>query len=56
MNAAGSRASGLLDRVERLGDRLPDPVFIFAWLIAGLVGASVIAAALGVSAGQSGYG
>jgi len=40
----------LLDAVERLGDRLPDPVFIFLWLIGGLVLASVICAALGVSA------
>lgn len=39
-----------LDAIERLGDRLPDPVFIFAWIIAALVGASVICAGLGVSA------
>ena len=40
----------LLDAVERFGDRLPDPVFIFLWLIGGLVAASVILSALGVSA------
>jgi len=39
-----------LDAVERLGDRLPDPVFIFAWIIGALVIASVICALLGVSA------
>ncbi|MCC7267625.1 MAG: AbgT family transporter [Caulobacteraceae bacterium] len=42
--------AGFLDWVERVGDRLPDPVFIFAWLILALVGASVICAALGVTA------
>jgi aminobenzoyl-glutamate transport protein len=39
-----------LDAVERLGDRLPDPVFIFIWLIGALVVASIVCAALGVSA------
>ena len=39
-----------LDAIERLGDRLPDPVFIFAWIIAALVAASVACAALGVGA------
>ncbi len=38
-----------LDGVERLGDRLPDPVFIFVWLIGALVVASVICAGLGLS-------
>lgn len=42
--------AGWLDRVERFGDRLPDPVFIFAWLIVALVLVSVLCAALGVSA------
>ncbi|MFZ5670459.1 MAG: AbgT family transporter [Pseudomonadota bacterium] len=40
----------VLDAVERLGDRLPDPVFLFLWLIGGLVAASVVCAALGVTA------
>jgi aminobenzoyl-glutamate transport protein len=40
----------LLDAVERFGDRLPDPVFIFLWLIGGLVIASLACAALGVTA------
>lgn len=39
-----------LDRLERLGNLLPDPVFIFLWLIAALVIISVLAAALGWSA------
>jgi aminobenzoyl-glutamate transport protein len=39
-----------LDAIERLGDRLPDPVFIFAWIIGALVLASVICAWAGVSA------
>jgi len=40
----------VLDAVERLGDRLPDPVFIFLWLIGALVLSSVLFATLGVSA------
>ena len=40
----------MLDAVERFGDRLPDPVFIFVWLIGGVILASVICAALGVTA------
>lgn len=40
----------ILDAVERFGDRLPDPVFIFLWLIGGVVVASVACAALGVTA------
>src|SRR3546814_16290471 len=39
-----------LDRVERWGNALPDPVFIFLGLIAALVGVSVAAALLGWSA------
>jgi aminobenzoyl-glutamate transport protein len=37
----------VLDRIERLGNALPDPVFIFVFLIAVLVVASVIAQAVG---------
>jgi aminobenzoyl-glutamate transport protein len=40
----------VLDVIEKVGDKLPDPVFIFAWFIGGLVIASVICAAAGVSA------
>jgi len=39
----------VLDAVERLGDRLPDPVFIFLWLIGALVIASIGFAAMGVT-------
>jgi len=42
--------AGWLDHVERFGDRLPDPVFIFAWLIAALVAISAACAAAGVTA------
>lgn len=52
-DASPSRKSWIhraLDAVERLGDRLPDPVFIFAWIIGALVVASVVCSALGVSA------
>ncbi|MGE0583363.1 MAG: AbgT family transporter [Steroidobacteraceae bacterium] len=40
----------VLDRIERLGNALPDPVVIFLWLIAALITASVAAAAFGVAA------
>jgi aminobenzoyl-glutamate transport protein len=33
---------GLLARVERLGNRLPDPVMIFAWLIVAVVLLSIV--------------
>ena len=51
-----SAALRFLDAVERIGDRLPDPVFIFAWLVLALVAASVVCAALGVSAVHPGDG
>lgn len=38
---------GFLARVERLGNRLPDPVLIFLWLIAGVLVLSVVGAAAG---------
>lgn len=41
---------GRLDRIERLGNSLPDPVFIFLWLMLALVVASVLAHSAGVSA------
>ncbi|NBB16521.1 TIGR00366 family protein [Caulobacter sp. SLTY] len=44
-------ASGrFLNVVERIGNRLPDPVFLFLWLIAGLVVLSVVGSGLGWSA------
>jgi aminobenzoyl-glutamate transport protein len=49
--SAGERGwRRLLDRIERVGDALPDPVFIFIGCIAVLVAASVIASTLGWSA------
>ena len=47
-SAAGH--SGVLGWIERTGNRLPDPVFIFVWLIAALVVISVVAAMTGFSA------
>ena len=32
-----SLAGRALNAVERIGNRLPDPVFLFLWLIGGLV-------------------
>ncbi len=46
---AGEHQSGVLGLIERVGNRLPDPVFIFFWLIAGLMVLSAVLAALGVS-------
>ncbi len=42
--------SRLLDAVERLGNALPDPIFIFIAIILALVGVSVIGASMGWSA------
>ena len=44
------RQRGILGAIERVGNRLPDPVFLFGYLIIGLVAISVISAWLGVSA------
>jgi len=41
---------GVLGYIERTGNKLPDPVFLFFWLIAGLVVISVIASLAGWSA------
>ena len=41
---------GFLGWVERSGNRLPDPVFLFFWLIFGLMVVSVLASLFGVSA------
>lgn len=45
--AFGSR---VLNTVEKIGNRLPDPVFLFLWLIAGLIALSLVGAAAGWSA------
>jgi len=42
-----SRGQRVLDAVERAGNRLPDPVLIFLWLILAVVVVSVIGAAAG---------
>lgn len=42
--------NGILTFVEKAGNRLPDPVFIFVWLIGALVVGSVAAAAYNLSA------
>ncbi|WP_433952586.1 AbgT family transporter [Brevundimonas diminuta] len=43
-------AARLLNSIERIGNRLPDPVFLFLWLILGLVALSLVGAGLGWSA------
>ena len=43
-------SKGLLGWIERVGNRLPDPVFLFLYLIGGLVLLSLVAAGLGWSA------
>jgi aminobenzoyl-glutamate transport protein len=40
---------GFLGWVERTGNRLPDPVFLFLYLIGGLILVSIVAAAAGLS-------
>jgi len=48
--AADGGQKGILGWVERTGNKLPDPVFLFFYLIIALVVISVVCAALGVSA------
>jgi len=43
-------AARLLNSIERIGNRLPDPVFLFLWLILGLVVLSLVGAGLSWSA------
>jgi aminobenzoyl-glutamate transport protein len=45
-----STQRGVLGWIERTGNRLPDPVFIFVWLIGALIVVSIIASLLGWSA------
>ena len=49
-SAQPSSTQGLLNWIERSGNKLPDPVFIFIWCIAAVVLVSVIASFLGISA------
>ncbi|WP_114521805.1 AbgT family transporter [Altererythrobacter sp. ZODW24] len=48
--AAAPEQKGILGWIERSGNKLPDPVFLFFWLIAILVVISVVASLLGWSA------
>ena len=48
--AAASSQTGVLGWIEKTGNRLPDPVFIFFYLILGLIAVSVVAALAGYSA------
>lgn len=41
---------GVLGWVEHTGNKLPDPVFLFLWLIGGVVAVSLVMSLLGVSA------
>lgn len=50
MEANIKTSRGLLAWIERSGNRLPDPVFIFFWLILAVIAMSVVAALFGVSA------
>ena len=50
MATAAREQRGVLGWIERSGNRLPDPVFIFVWLIGALILISVIASLLGWSA------
>ena len=49
-DAGNNGMGGFLGWIERNGNKLPDPVFLFFWLILGLVVISVIASLSGVSA------
>ena len=42
--------SRVLNGIERIGNKLPDPVFLFLWLIGGLIVLSLVGAGLGWSA------
>jgi aminobenzoyl-glutamate transport protein len=48
--AEAQTAKGILGWVERTGNKLPDPVFIFFWLIGILIAFSIVASLTGLSA------
>jgi aminobenzoyl-glutamate transport protein len=48
--AMPTATKGFLGWIERTGNRLPDPVFLFVYLMGGLVALSVVAALAGLSA------
>ena len=45
-----NQIGGFLGWIEKSGNKLPDPVFLFLWLILGLVVISVVASITGLSA------
>jgi aminobenzoyl-glutamate transport protein len=47
---AAPRKKSFLDTVERIGNRLPDPVLIFLWLIVAVVAMSAVGAVAGWAA------
>ncbi|MDA1370721.1 MAG: AbgT family transporter [Proteobacteria bacterium] len=49
-NSQANEMKGVLAWIERSGNKLPDPVFIFLWCIAAVIVISVITALAGVSA------
>lgn len=49
-NDTQQSVGGFLGWVERSGNKLPDPVVLFFWLIVGLVAISILASLTGVSA------
>ena len=49
-STASSTQTGILGWVERTGNKLPDPVFLFFYLIAALVIVSIVASLAGLSA------
>ncbi len=49
-DSAKSANRGFIAAIERVGNRLPDPVFIFVWLIVILMAVSVFAALIGLQA------
>ncbi|MBL4858799.1 MAG: AbgT family transporter [Erythrobacter sp.] len=48
--ATSGKQGGILGWIERSGNKLPDPVFLFFWLIAILVVVSIVASLTGLSA------
>ena len=42
--------TGILGAIERAGNKLPDPVFLFVYLIFGLMVVSILASFFGLSA------
>ncbi len=49
-SVAASEPKGILGWIERTGNKLPDPVFLFLYLIAGLMVVSILASLFGWSA------